>query len=421
MDIILYIMIVVTGIIIGYFLSGFINDRKKAPAKAQPVPLNLPAPIETPLEKKIILEEAIAAIQQMSENISSFLHLSEVGQEIINTACKILNVEICALLLLDESSETLSVLAKTGIEDEFARAIKIKKGDEISGIVAKMKQAEIVNDLERKKRIYNLKYDSCYKNALVSLPLVVKNKVLGVLNVSNRKTGGPFSHIDTEILNLVAQESAISLQNFKLFEEQRKNYLDTIIALASAIDARDPYTYRHSNNVTKYSVRIAQKMKLPYQVIEDIRYAGLLHDIGKIGIRDDILMKPSALTNEERATIESHPAKGEEIIKSLPFLTKVAKIIRHHHERFDGKGYPDQLIGEDIDVCARIMALADSFDAMTTKRLYRDPLSLEEAKNELLKNKAAQFDPEVVDCFLQILAKEPNILKDNGSTLNVPQ
>jgi HD-GYP domain-containing protein (c-di-GMP phosphodiesterase class II) len=129
-------------------------------------------------------------------------------------------------------------------------------------------------------------------------------------------------------------------------------------------------------------------------------------------------MKPSALTVEERATIESHPAKGEEIIKSLPFLTQVAKIIRHHHERFDGKGYPDHMIGEDIDICSRIMALADSFDAMTTKRLYRDPLSLEEAKNELIKNKAAQFDPEVVDCFLQILAKEPNITKDNGSVLS---
>jgi putative nucleotidyltransferase with HDIG domain len=414
MEILIFIVVTILGMCLGYFFHSFISKKEKNPPKEEPAPVKPPPAIETPLEKKIMLEEAIASVQKMSENISELLNLNEVGDEIVKTTCNMLNVEICALLLLDERSDTLSIIAKAGIEDEFARNVKIKRGDEVSGMVAKLKQAEIVNELENKRRIYSLKYDNCYKNTLVSLPLVIKNKALGVLNVSNRKNNEPFTNMDIEVLKLLAQESAVSLQNFKLFEEHSKNYLDTIITLAKAIDARDPYTYQHSNNVTKYSVRIAEELKLQDEEIKDIRYAGLLHDIGKIGIRDDILLKSTDLTPEERLKIETHPDKGEEIISSLPFLQKVAKIVRHHHERFDGKGYPDRLLGEDIDIGARILALADSFDAMTTKRLYHEPLSLEEAKDVLERKKGSQFDPELVDCFLQILEKEPNIFVPNN-------
>lgn len=419
MNIFIFSSVVLLGICIVYCLWYLLNirqEKKKVPA--MPEAQKQTAAIETPLEERIKLEETIAIIGKMSENVSSFLNLDKLGEEIVKTTCKILNVEICALFLLDETTNTLSVLASIGIEDTFVKAIQIRKGDEISGIVAKYNQIEIINDIEGKAQLYNLKYDKCYKNSLVSLPLSVKNNVLGVLNVSNRKSGKLFSPTDVEILNVIALESAIALQNYKLFQEQHKNYLNTIIALASAIDARDPYTYRHSNNVTKYAVYIAQEMKLPIQMIEDIRYAGLLHDIGKIGIRDDILMKSDDLTQEERLKIETHAPKGEEIIKSLPFLQGVAKIIRHHHERFDGQGYPDGIMGENIELGARILALADSFDAMITKRLYREDLSLEEAKNELIKNKGSQFDPYVVDCFLQILEKEPNIISENGPSFN---
>lgn len=410
MSILIILIIIAFGIFIGYCLSVIRYSGKTKKAIDVPQAPKSTVKTEKLLEKNLMLEEAIGMIERLSETISSSLNLNDLAKEIVKSTCIIFNVEICALLLLDETTDRLSVIASIGIEDEFAKIIRIEKGEEISGLVAKFNDIKIINNLEDQKELWNVRYDGCYKKTLVSLSLSFKNKVLGVLNISNKKSGEPFSPADVEIMKIITLESAVALQNFKLLQEQNKNYLNTIIALASAVDARDPYTYRHSNNVTRYSVRIAQEMRLPLQVIENIRHAGLLHDIGKIGIKDEILMKPERLTEEEYRAIKTHPLKGEEIIKPLPFLKEIAKIIKHHHERFDGKGYPDGIKGEDIEIGARILALADSFDAMTTKRPYRDPLSLEEVKNELLKNRGAQFDSNIVDCFMQILEKEPKLV-----------
>lgn len=368
MTVILLIIIVSLSISFGYSLSLLRNrlkEKKKPMAILQPQ-IRQPPVRENLAEKKIMEEESIAIIEKLSEILSSSFDLNNLAYEIVKTTSRILNAQICTLLLLNEGADLLSVVASIGIKDEVAGRIRIKKGEEISGVVAEYNEMIVINDLEKQAPLYNLKYDSCYKNSLVSIPLSVKNKAIGVLNVSNRKTDKPFSLMDVDIIKIIALESAVSLQNFKLLQEQQKNYLNTIIALASAVDARDPYTYRHSQNVTKYAVRIAQEMKLPVRLIEDIEKAGLLHDIGKIGIKDAVLTKAGKLTDEEYLQIKTHPAKGEEIIKSLPFLQEISKLTKHHHERFDGKGYPDGLAGENIELGARILAVADSFDAMTT-------------------------------------------------------
>lgn len=416
MDIFFFLIIFVLGIFIGYCLSA-IRDGGKKRIEGAPMPMTEAqkptTDTESLLEKRLALEEAIAMIERLSETISLSPNLNDLGNEIVKTTCKIFNVEICALLLLDETTDTLKVITSTGIEDKFAHSISIKRGEEISGLVAKFNDIRIIDNLETEAQLYNLNFDRCYKKTLASLPLSFKNKVLGVLNISHKKSGEPFSPKDVEIIKIIASESAVALQNFKLFQEQNKNYLNTIIALANAIDARDPYTYHHSKNVTKYAVRIAEEIQLPTRVTENIRNAGLLHDIGKIGIKDEILMKPAKLSDEEFAEIKLHPLKGEEIIKSLSFLNEVAKIIRHHHERFDGKGYPDGIKGETIEMGARILAIADSFDAMISKRTYRAPLSLEEAKGKLIENKGSQFDSHIVDCLIQILDKEPDLTINN--------
>lgn len=412
-----YILIIIfLSMFIGYCFSELLDRKRKGKTLSIPGPQEPLAEKETLSERKLMAEEAIAIIEKLGETISLFSNLSELAHEIVKTTSRILNVEICVLLLLDENADILSAVASVGITEELVNTINIKKGEEISGVVAKFNEMKIINDLEREAPLYNLKYDTCYKNSLISIPLSVKNKVMGVLNISSRKTERPFSAVDVDIMKIIALESAIAIQNFKLFQEQQKNYLHTIIALASAIDARDPYTYRHSQNVTKYAVRIAQEMKFDHRQIENIRQAGLLHDIGKIAIKDAVLMKPGKLTDEEYLQIKIHPSKGEEIIKSLPFLRQVVKIIKHHHERFDGKGYPDGIKGDDIELGARILAVADAFDAMTTNRAYRNALTLEETKNELIKNKGTQFDPYIADYFLRILEKEPGLLKNSDIT-----
>lgn len=392
-------------------LKNRIATKKKEAVITIPEPEKPAIETENLLEQRLMLEETIAIIENLSETLLSSLDINALAGEIIKHTSTILNVEICALLLLDENTDTLSIIASRGIDNESIDNIRIEKGKEISGLVAKFNEKKVINNLALQASSYQLKYETCYKNNLVSVPLSIKNKVIGVLNVSDRKTGKAFSPVDVEILKIIALESAVALQNFKLIKEQHEDYLNTIIALANALDARDPYTYWHSTNVTKYAVRLAEEIKLPNRIIEDIKHAGLLHDIGKIGIRDGILMKPGKLTDEEFLQIKKHPAKGEEIIKSLPFLKRVGRIIRHHHEKFDGTGYPDGIKGEDIEVSARILKIADFFDAVTTDRSYRKAMTFEEARNELIKNKGTEFDPYLADYFLEILAKEPDLIR----------
>ncbi|MEW6101030.1 MAG: HD domain-containing phosphohydrolase [Candidatus Omnitrophota bacterium] len=409
-----FLIIIISGIAIGFVLSSFFVKKVTpktvlGPTMASFENTKLPEQGDL-LERKLMLQETLSIIERLSKKISSSLNLKELAKEIVKTVDDIMNVQICTLLLIKDSGDSLNAIASSGIDEKFAEEINIMLGDEISGAVAKFNEAKIINNFQNESKLYNLKYDKCYVKSLMSVPLFFQNKVLGVLNLSNRKNGLDFSAADLEVVKIIALESALALHNFKLFRQQQKDYLNTIVALANAIDAKDQLTYLHSNSVTKYAVRLAEECKLPAKDIEDIRHAGLLHDIGKIGIKDEILTKPGVLNEEEYKQIKSHPVKGEEIIRSLPFLQAVAKIIRHHHERFDGKGYPDAIKGEKIPLGSRILAIADAFDAMASKRWYRKILAFEEAKEELNKNKGTQFDPQLVNSFISILEKEPGLM-----------
>ena len=190
----------------------------------------------------------------------------------------------------------------------------------------------------------------------------------------------------------------------RLYEDLRSTYMHTIKVLAQAIDARDHYTHSHSENVAKYAVAIAEEFKLSAKEIETIREACELHDLGKIGIEDYILTKPSSLNEEEWKQIKRHPTIGAQILEPLTFLDNVVEMVRQHHERYDGKGYPEGRKGEDIVFGARIINLADAYEAMRSARSYRKtPLTKEEALLDIIRNKGTQFDPKVVDAFLNVV------------------
>lgn len=190
-----------------------------------------------------------------------------------------------------------------------------------------------------------------------------------------------------------------------LYEGSQKTYFDTIRALAMAIEARDAYTRGHSERITHYALDIAQEMGLSSEETRIIQYGGRLHDIGKIGIPDAILGKPARLSVSEMAEIKLHPGKGADMLEPIDFLKEAVPSVRHHHERFDGKGYPHSLAEDKIPFLARILTIADAFDAMTSKRPYREALSPEEAMEELKSNMGKQFDPEVTRVFLRLLEK----------------
>jgi putative two-component system response regulator len=203
---------------------------------------------------------------------------------------------------------------------------------------------------------------------------------------------------------LLAKRIEESTKNLaRLYEDLRSTYLRTIRALAQAIDARDHYTHSHSENVSRYSVLIAQGMKMGFKEIEELREAAELHDIGKIGISDSILTKPSGLTPEEWLQIKTHPQTGAQILEPLTFLSVVIELVKEHHERFDGSGYPAGLKGEEILLGARIIHLADAYDSMISARSYRQvPFTKEMAIVEIKDKTGTQFDPEVVSAFLKI-------------------
>jgi putative nucleotidyltransferase with HDIG domain len=243
------------------------------------------------------------------------------------------------------------------------------------------------------------------------MPLVNKNKALGVINISSKRNRKSLTFDDMRLLKGIASNAAIAIENAQLYVSLQDTYIRTVLALTSAIDARDHYTKSHSENVTRYAVAVAREMALPEEDIEKIRWACELHDVGKIGIQDSILTKPAKLDKSEWEEMKQHSLKGAEILKSLDFLDGSIHQIEQHHERFDGKGYPYGLKGENILIGARIIAVADAFDAMTTNRPYSRALLLEEAVEELKKNKGTQFDPAIVDFFLKAIEKNPGLIK----------
>jgi putative nucleotidyltransferase with HDIG domain len=185
-------------------------------------------------------------------------------------------------------------------------------------------------------------------------------------------------------------------------QELRRSYTATVRALSNAVEFRDAYTGKHAERVAAYGLEIARRLDLPMAERPDIEFGFLLHDIGKVAIPDAILHKPDALSESERRLMAQHPLIGAEIVRGIEFLANAAEIIRHHHERWDGKGYPDGLAGEDIPPAARVFAVADVFDALTTERPYRHASSLPAAREMITAGSGSQFDPAVVDVFNSI-------------------
>ena len=201
-------------------------------------------------------------------------------------------------------------------------------------------------------------------------------------------------------MNLIRE---INIELKDTYGKLEKAYMESIETLRFTVEAKDSYTRGHSDRVSAYSVLIGKKLGLSEQDINTLRIGGLFHDIGKIGVPDSILLKDSRLTDDEYSEIKNHPSIGAHILSNATIFQDVIPIVKHHHERYDGNGYPGKLKGEDIPYLARIAAVADSFDAMTSKRTYRNSLPLDVVKNEIEKNKGTQFDPKLADIFLDIL------------------
>ncbi len=302
---------------------------------------------------------------------------------------------ITASLDLDETLTSIVGMTDV-IVDASASAIKLMDEDG-AGLQVRASRGTYVGVIEAQGD-----HECPAGGSRIQVPLQVGEQFIGVFEVCSDKADA-FSDADRALLTTLASQAAIAIENARLYEKTQRTYFETIRSLAQALEARDAYTRGHSERVTAYALHLAQTMGLEDDALDVVRYAGLLHDIGKIGISDAVLNKPGTLTQEDRRVIEAHPQFADNILAPIRFLQSALVAVYHHHERWDGTGYPDGLKGEGIPLAARIICVADAFDAMASSRPYRNAMSRAQAVEEIRKNAGSQFDPKVVDVFMQVV------------------
>ncbi|MDD2998319.1 MAG: GAF domain-containing protein [Candidatus Riflebacteria bacterium] len=346
----------------------------------------------------------LSLIQELGKAVNSSLDLDSVLNYFIDMTTRITDSDRATLMLFDDVTGELYVEVYRGFDDMGVTEVRLKLGEGVAGRAAQLRKPIKVDNTGKSPDYKDLPGIARKTDlTLISAPLINKDNLVGVINcerVLSKK--GPFAIENLDLLETLASQASIAIENARLYHNLLNVYLETIRSLAAAIDAKDSYTHGHSRRVTDLSVGISLEMGLPRSEVDTIRHASLLHDVGKIGISEQILLKPGRLTDDEFETIKSHPHIGAGILNSIEFLKSVCEIIKHHHERYDGKGYPDSLSNEEIPLGSRIICVADSFDAITSCRPYRKPLTFDEATEEVVRCAGSQFDPQVVEAFVRL-------------------
>jgi HD-GYP domain-containing protein (c-di-GMP phosphodiesterase class II) len=238
---------------------------------------------------------------------------------------------------------------------------------------------------------------------VMAVPVIRDNAFLGAILLSGRARGGAFSREEGMLLNFVADVASVAFGSFKDREAVEKSYVSTMASLMETVEAKDSYTRGHTERVVVFATELAKAVGVAGRQLQEIEWAAALHDIGKIALPDAILTKAGPLTADEYGVMKEHTTRGDRILQHLKYLDTARMIIRAHHERYDGRGYPDGLAGEEIPLGARIMAIADSYDAMTSARPYRHAMDPQDALAEIEVNAGTQFDPKLVATFLTIM------------------
>jgi len=377
-----------------------------------------PTPNSTESKKRA---DQLTTLVELATILNSTLEPKEVRKRAMQAATRLMNCEVGSLLLLDEEKKDLFFEVALGEKGEMVKEVRLKVGEGIAGWVAEHSKPLMVADVTKDSR-HSIKVDdtSGYKTKnIMCVPVMVKEKVIGVLQAVNKLNNEHFSNEDLELFELLANQVAIAIENAILYEKIHTTFLEVSEALAESIEKRDPYTGGHTKRVLAYSMAIAKYMKLNEEEMEKLKIAAILHDIGKIGVEDKILRKKENLTEEEYQEMKKHPMVGVEILGHISQLKDIIPGMRYHHERTDGKGYPNGLKGNNIPLIARIISVADTYDAMTTTRPYHNALSNSKAVAELKRCAGTQFDKSVVYAFIK--AFENNELQttvaDNNTNL----
>ncbi len=344
---------------------------------------------------------ALQSVQDKLEGLSYFFSgmvLSHDIDSILETGLakfnEIVNTMVCSVFLLEEGG--FEFFHKMSIPDRFSSLIQKEVDAHIDSgtfgwVINKGLPTCIPSEVfrEDKNRAFNT----------MLAPISNRHRTIGVAVIVFEEDQDFIRQQNQRLLHILSSFFSLSLENAYLFSDLKSSYFDTIRAVTNSIEARDPYTRGHSKRVGQIARTVAEELGWRKGDLELIDWGGMLHDVGKIGIPDAVLKKPGKLTNKEYEMIKSHPLIGAHIIKEISFLEPAVPFILEHHERFDGRGYPQGLVGENISIKGRLLAVADTFDAMTSDRPYRKGFDPEYALEEILRNANTQFDPEIVAAF----------------------
>jgi putative nucleotidyltransferase with HDIG domain len=375
----------------------------------------------TPAELRASIADALERTRLLGENIRmrTLMPLFEVSKEIIGEvdperllkiiidfALREAKADKVCLALIDETTEKLQIKEHHNLSSDFVHAFEEHYGVDIAKYILENKRPFVISpdnstpdEFEEFRKNGNIL--SC-----VCVPLAVRGNIIGFFCIGRTIVGQSFTPSEVELVSVLSDHAAAAIDNARLYEKLERSYLSTIVTLSGVVEAKDLYTDKHMKDIAEYSVEIAKKRGLSEKDIENIRKAALLHDLGKVSVPDNILMKEGKLTEDEMEIIKRHPSIGAKMIEQVEPLRQAREIVKHHQECYDGSGYPDGLKGEDIPLGARIVAVADAFGAMTTTRPYRKSLSVDQAVAELRKYSGIQFDPDIVEIFLAILKEQ---------------
>jgi putative nucleotidyltransferase with HDIG domain len=354
---------------------------------------------------------------EIGVELASTLDLARVLSLALQKAEELCHAESSSVWELDDDSGELFFRVVRGRAAGDIQALRVPLGRGIVGAVALSAQAEIVNDVASDAR-WKGDADAAFRTRnILTVPLVARGKVIGVLQLLNRVDGPGFTAGDLRRMQLFAGVLAAAVANARLYAEQKRQFLEMVTALSEAIERRDPYTGGHVRRVVTYSVLLGQELGLRPEELEELRLAAILHDIGKIAVPDMILRKPARLEPEEQKVMERHTLDGAEMVSRIRTLRHLLPGIRNHHERLDGKGYPDRLTDAELPQIPRIIGVADTFDAMTTDRPYRKALPVEVAAAEIARGAGSQFCPRVADAFARLYARGAFTLQEGERLL----
>ena len=363
--------------------------------------------LNTELQAK---NDDLNVINRIMSDFSDLHESADVFNQLVDSAVQLVNADAACFYLLNESADQIVPIAISNSDQ--CSVDENPKGN--GGGCHASRHLTFADDPKIRALVFDVAQDDqpllvvenngakCLPDDIKSFmmtPLKIRNKLLGVLGSLVIRGERRFTEKNLYYLSFMANKAASAMESLALYENIYHNLLATLYAFVRAIEARDPYTKQHSSRVTRLAVAMAKNMNRSSEELEILNVAGHLHDIGKIGIRDEILLKPGRLNPEEFNVIKQHPVIGADIMDHMGLWHREKQIVRCHHERFDGTGYPDQLKGDEIPLLARILSIADVYDAIASDRAYRRRMEESKILNIIYGGAGTQFDPEIIEVF----------------------